>query len=111
MRLTRYADAPGYAAALHEGVAARRLQGHEAGPTSRFWVGLSTYEPGGAALSAAAREETIYVVLEGELEVACGGEVVTLRRYDSVHLDRGEIRRIDNRGGDPALLLVAIALP
>jgi quercetin dioxygenase-like cupin family protein len=110
MRLIRYADAPDYPAALHHVVQARRLQGLEAGATTRFWVGLSNYLPGGYAEEAPAREETVYVVLAGELELTCGGDTLRLGRYDSVHLAKGEVRRIDNRGADPALLLVTIAL-
>jgi hypothetical protein len=41
MRVTRQASAPGYVAPPHHGVAAMRLQGHEAGPTDQFWAGLS----------------------------------------------------------------------
>jgi quercetin dioxygenase-like cupin family protein len=111
MRLTRYDDAPGYPAALHFDVEARRLQGLEAGNTTAFWVGLSTYLPGGYAAEAPARAETVYVVLAGELELTCGGETFHLGPYDSVHLTEGEVRRIDNRGTEPALLLVSIALP
>lgn len=111
VRLTRYDDAPGYPAARHHDVEARRLQGLEAGDTTRFWVGLSNYLPGGYAAEAPARAETVYVVLAGELELTCGDETFRLGRYDSVHLAEGDVRRIDNRGTEPALLLVTIALP
>jgi uncharacterized cupin superfamily protein len=111
MRITRYDEAPGYAAALHHDVAARRLQGHEAGETTHFWVGLSTYSPGGCAQEAPTRQETVYVVLDGELELTCAGQTTRLGRYDSVHLAKGEVRSIDNRSATPAVLLVAIAHP
>ena len=111
MRLTRYGDAPRYPAALHHDVQARRLQGLEAGATTNFWVGLSTYLPGGYAQEAPARAETVYVVVAGELELTCGGDTLRLGRYDSVHLAEGEVRRIDNRGTEPAVLLVTIAVP
>jgi mannose-6-phosphate isomerase-like protein (cupin superfamily) len=111
MRLTRYDDAPGYAAALHHDVEARRLQGHEAGDTRHFWVGLSTYLPGGSAQEAPAKQETVYVVLAGELHLTCDGQTARLGPFDSVHLTKGEVRRIDNRGAEPALLLVTIAHP
>jgi mannose-6-phosphate isomerase-like protein (cupin superfamily) len=111
MRVTRYDDAPGYPAALHRDVEARRLQGFEAGDTTHFWIGLSNYLPGGCAEEAPTREETVYVVLAGALDLTCGDETIRLGQYDSVHLAKGEVRRIDNRGGEPALLLVTIALP
>jgi len=74
MRVTRHAAAPGYQAAAHHGVATLRLQGHEAGPTDRFWVGLSYYLPGGGADETPAGEETVYVVLDGSLVVQADGK-------------------------------------
>lgn len=111
MRITRAGAAPGYSPPLHHDVHAVRMQGHEAGPTSRFWVGRSRYLPGGRADEAPTAEETVYVLLDGELEVAAGGQVGTLHPGDSVHLPKGTVRRIENRSGRDASLLVVIALP
>jgi mannose-6-phosphate isomerase-like protein (cupin superfamily) len=111
MRVTRLIDAPGYIAALHHDVAAKRLQGHEAGDTTHFWVGLSHYLPGGRADEAPTREETVYLLLAGELELTCDGRIERLDPYDSVHLAKGEVRSIRNRGIEPATLLVVIAHP
>ncbi len=111
MRTTRAGAAPGYSPQLHHDVHAVRLQGHEAGSTSRFWVGRSRYLPGGRAEQAPTAEETVYVLLDGELEVAADGQVCTLQAGDSVHLPKGTVRRIDNRSGRDASLLVIIALP
>lgn len=111
MRITPFADAPAYHPPLHYGVDCRRLQGHEAGPTDRFWVGLSIYEPGGVADESAATEETVYTVLDGELTIFHAGAPHVLKRYDSVHLARGEMRSLVNTGNAPATLLVAIAMP
>ena len=111
MRVTRQATAPAYTAPAHHGVDTARLQGHEAGPTQRFWVGLSTYHDGGGADESPAAEETVYVVLDGELVVTSGGREETLGRQDSVHLAKGTVRRVDNRSGKPATLLVIIAVP
>lgn len=111
MRITRFESAPPYHPPLHRGVECRRLQGHEAGPTECFWVGLSVYEPGGAAEESTAAEETIYTVLDGELTLRHGGADYVLRRLDSVHLAKGEVRGLFNAGAEPATLLVAIATP
>ena len=89
MRVTRHAAAPGYQAAAHHGVATLRLQGHEAGPTDRFWVGLSCYLPGGGADETPAGEETVYVVLDGNLVVQADGKEEELGPLDSVHLPKG----------------------
>jgi len=111
MRVTRFEKAPAYNPPLHTGVDCKRLQGVEAGPTERFWVGLSTYHPGGAAQMSPTMEETIYTVLEGELVVTAQDSSQTLRKYDSVHLQKGEQRSVENRSSAPATLLVAIAIP
>jgi uncharacterized cupin superfamily protein len=111
MNVTRVADAPEYTAPLHHDVSTVRLQGHEAGPTERFWVGLSTYHPGGMAENAPTREETVYVVLDGELVVATDGTETVLGRLDSMHLAKGEVRSIQNRSEREALLLVTVAHP
>ena len=111
MRVTRFAEAPLYVAPLHHDVRASRLQGHEAGPTGRFWVGISDYPPGGHAEQAPTREETVYVVLDGEIAVTADGREEVLGRHDSVHLPKGEVRAVHNRGTTPATMLVVIAHP
>ena len=112
-RITRADAAPPYSPPLHSGVEARRLQGLEAGSTERFWVGLSTYPPGAAAELAPTAQETVYVVLDGELELAVPAEGVreTLRAGDSVHLPQGTVRSVTNVSGAEARLLVILATP
>ena len=109
MRITRHAGAPGYVAPAHHDVATMRLQGHEAGATERFWVGLSYYLPGGGADEAPTSEETVYVVLDGTLVVQADGREEEVGPLDSVHLPKGTRRRVDNRSPYPATLLVIIA--
>jgi quercetin dioxygenase-like cupin family protein len=108
MRITRAGAAPPYDPPLHAGVAAVRLQGHEAGPTEGFWVGLSTYAAGGEAAESATAGETVYVLLDGALSVSSGGVTETLRPGDSVHLPQGTVRSVRNTSGQPARLLVVI---
>lgn len=108
MRVTRLARAPGYVAPAHHDVATLRLQGHEAGPTERFWVGLSYYLPGGGADEGPTGEETVYVVLDGTLVVRADGREEELGPHDSAHLAKGTVRRVDNRSARPATLLVII---
>lgn len=111
MNVTRASEAPAYTAPLHRDVSTVRLQGHEAGHTERFWVGLSTYRPGGFAEMAATREETVYVVLDGAVVVATERGELILGRLDSLHVARGELRSIHNKSSREAVLLVAIAHP
>lgn len=51
------------------------------------------------------------MVLDGELVVTSGDRRETLGRHDSVHLPKGTVRRVDNRSGQPATLLVIIGMP
>jgi len=111
MNLTPASEAPAYAAPRHHHVRTVRLQGHEGGPTEGFWVGLSTYRPGGIAENTAAREETVYVVLDGALVVTTERTEMVLGRLDSVHIAKGEMRSIENRSSREAVLLVVIAHP
>lgn len=111
MRITRMSSAPTYVAPAHHGVRTTRLQGHEAGQTERFWVGVSHYHPGGMAETAPTNEETVYVVLDGELVVTTAAGDTILGRLDSVHLAKGEVRSIVNRSQREALLLVTVAHP
>jgi quercetin dioxygenase-like cupin family protein len=111
MHVTRVSEAPTYVAPAHHHVCTTRLQGLEAGPTERFWVGVSLYHPGGMAEKATAPEETVYVVLDGELLVHTDEGETVLGRLDSIHLAKGETRSILNRSKREALLLVTIAHP
>jgi quercetin dioxygenase-like cupin family protein len=112
-RITLVDKAPRYHPPLHDGVDAVRLQGHEAGPTQRFWVGRSLYQPGGAAQLSPAGQETVYVVLAGELTLAVPNEGIeqVLHPGDSVHLPQGTERSVTNASDRPAELLVVIATP
>lgn len=114
-RITRANSAPGYFPPLHEGVQAWRLQGHEAGPTRAFWVGRSLYAPGGSASRSPAAQETVYVVVRGELVLAVedgeGNRQEVLRPGDSVHLPKGTTRSLTNSGAAEAEIIVIIANP
>ncbi len=111
MRITRFAEAPTYNPPLHTGVQCKRLQGHEAGPTEKFWVGLSVYPPGSSADESTTGEETIYTVLDGELVLRSDGQTQTLRKLDSVHFKKGEVRAVKNESSADSTLLVSIAIP
>jgi uncharacterized cupin superfamily protein len=111
MRVTRFSSAPSYSPPLHAGVDCKRLQGHEAGPTQRFWVGHSVYHPGGEASASPTMEETIYTVLDGEIVVTSDGKEETLCPMDSVHFAKGVVRSVVNRSAKQASILVTIAIP
>ena len=109
MIVTRINDAPNYDAAKHHGCVGVRLQGAEVSPVTSFWLGVSTFEPGGGAEWDATAAEKVYLVLEGEVTVETDGQKVVLGPKDSVFLPSNERRRIINESGAPALMAVMIA--
>lgn len=111
MHVTRLADGVPYTPPFHEGVDCRRLQGMEVGPTEGFWLGFSVYPPGSSAGPSEVMAESIYLVLEGEFVLRANGEVTTLRKYDSVHLVKGDQRQLVNESNADAILAVSIANP
>lgn len=114
MHFVRYADAPHYSAPGHSLMSMRRLQGREAGPSDKLWIGCSVVEPGGGTTLSASDAEKFYVVLDGCLEVTVetqgGGTVTeTLRAKDSCRIAPGEARLLANRGETPATVLLVMA--
>jgi len=109
--VTRFDSAPSYDPPLHNNVDAKRLQGFEAGDTVNHWVGFSVYHPGATVDESPTRTESIYVVLEGELVVTVDGTDHVLGKHDSIHLNQGEVRSVENRTDADTHLLVAIANP
>lgn len=111
MQVTRKKDAMPYGAPNHFGVGALRLQGWEASKSENFWVGHSTFEPGGGTTMEATPLEKVYVVLTGEVTVISGGRPVTLGVLDSCHIPAGEERQVMNESGAPATMLVIMPYP
>lgn len=112
MQITRADAAPKYEAPGHWGMAALRLQGHDATSTTSNWVGLSHFLPGGGAGPSASNLERIYVVLDGEITlIGEDGVETVLRRLDSVVFTPGESRTVENRSTMPASMLVLMPYP
>lgn len=111
MHVVRAAQAVPYDPPGHHGVAARRLQGLEAGGPAGFAVAVSHYPSGAAAMMAPIAADTVYVVLDGELTVTAGGTSVVLAADDSVYLAAGTTRSVRNHGTAAATLLVVTGQP
>jgi quercetin dioxygenase-like cupin family protein len=109
MKVTRFSEAKNYEAPKHHGCEAVRLQGAEVSPVTSFWLGISTFEPGGGAEWDATNAEKLYLVLEGEMTVETEDETVTLHERDSVFLPANLNRRIINEGSVPSMMAVMIA--
>jgi quercetin dioxygenase-like cupin family protein len=109
MNVTRFDEATSYEAVNHHGCQGVRLQGLDVSGVSSFWLGISTFEPGGGAEWDTTAAEKVYMVLEGEVTVETEDQSVTLRARDSVFLPSNERRRIINETNDPAVMAVMIA--
>jgi quercetin dioxygenase-like cupin family protein len=111
MHVVRFAKAAGYTAPGHFDMSMVRLQGREAGPSADLWMGVSIIAPGGGTTSSASPQEKMYVVLEGTLEVSNDETAVALGKWDSCRIAGGENRRLTNRTGAPATVLLVMPLP
>lgn len=108
MNLTRYREAPPYFPPNHDGMHCLRLQGHEAGPSTSLWLGLSHLLPGGGTTLDGSGVEKMYVVLEGEVTIITESGEQVLRKYDSARLAPGEKRALKNKTNHPASILLAM---
>jgi quercetin dioxygenase-like cupin family protein len=111
MKVTRISDAQPYEAPKHFDMRGLRLQGWDASPSERFWVGLSHFLPGGGAESDATPLEKVYVVVDGVVTVTTDEGSTELRALDSCHLAAGERRSIINTTNKPASMLVVMPYP
>lgn len=111
MHVTRIRAAGPYEAPGHAAMHCLRLQGHEAGPSSSLWVGLSHILPGGGTTLEASPLEKMYVVLAGEVTVRTDKEEATLGPWDSCRLAPAEPRQLLNRTTLPASILLVMPYP
>ena len=108
MNTTRFAQAPAYFPANHEGMHCLRLQGQEAGPSDVLWLGLSHLLPGGGTTLDGSGVEKFYVVLEGEVTIITEEGEHSLRKFDSARLAPNEKRALKNKTNAPASILLAM---
>jgi quercetin dioxygenase-like cupin family protein len=115
MNITRFDQAPSYKAANHFDMHMLRLQGHEAGPSTTLWMGVSQLLPGGHTTLDGSPVEKHYVVLEGELTLVSELNGVqteaVLQRHDSACFAPGEKRQLVNRSNRAAMVLLAMPYP
>lgn len=106
--LTTY-EAPG-----HFKMTAMRLHGKEETGAEKFWVGLSTFLPGGGAEYAYEDNplEKVYYVLEGEITVTDkAGNKYVAGKDESISFAPNEGRYLENESNLPARMLVIINYP
>lgn len=104
--VTRFDDAKPYDAKKHFGMSAMRLQGQGVTTLEDYWVGFSTFLPGGGAETSAAPTGKVYVVLEGEITVVTGNGETVLRKFDSCFIPPNTERSIINATNHVVQMLV-----
>ena len=110
MHVTRFNEAPAYFPPEHFDMRCLRLQGHEAGPATQLWMGMSQILPGGHITPSASPIEKLYFVVEGELTVETPDGVSLLQPYDSCRIAPGESRALRNNTNKPVMVLLAMPL-
>lgn len=102
-------DAPG-----HFGMTAMRIHGKEETGAEKFWIGLSTFLPGGGAEYAYEDNplEKVYYVLEGEMTVTDKDQnKYVIHKNESISFAPNEGRYLVNESNRPASMLVIINYP
>lgn len=105
---TQY-EAPG-----HFGVKCERIHGKDETNASKFWIGKSTFEPGGGAEWAYEDNplEKVYYVMRGQMTVTDpDGKVYKIGPGESISFPPNEGRGLKNEGDEEAEMLVIINYP
>lgn len=103
-----------YSAPGHFGMTAMRIHGKEETGAEKFWMGLSTFLPGGGAEYAYEDNplEKVYFVLEGEMTVTDkAGNKYVIHKNESISFQPFEGRGLVNESNRPAVMLVVINYP
>lgn len=103
-----------YEAAGHFGMTAMRIHGKEETGAEKFWMGLSTFLPGGGAEYAYEDNplEKVYYMLEGEMTITDNaGEKYVIHKNESISFAPNEGRYLVNASNSPAVMLVIINYP
>lgn len=102
-------DAPG-----HFNMTAMRIHGKEETGATKFWIGRSTFLPGGGAEYGYEDNplEKVYYVLEGEMTVTDkAGTKYVIHKDESISFGPNEGRDLINESNAPAVMLVIINYP
>ena len=86
-------------------------EGFDVTDAKNFSVGLSHFLPGGGAEMDATPLEKVYVVVSGEVTVITKSGEVKLGPMDSICLEPGEARAVENRTNLTASMLVVMPYP
>lgn len=103
-----------YNAPGHYNMTAMRYHGKEETGAEKFWVGISTFLPGGGAEWAYEDNplEKVYYVLEGEVTITDKtGNKYVIHKDECITMEPNEGRKIVNDSNLPARMLVIVNYP
>ena len=109
-----YEELEPYFPAGHFGVTCKRYHGKDETGAQKFWIGVSTFLPGGGAEWAYEDNplEKVYYVLEGEMTVTDkDGKKYVIHKDESISFPPNEGRGLLNESNLPARMLVIINYP
>lgn len=106
LQVTRFDEAKTYDAKGHFGMTAMRLHGQGISDLEDYWVGISTFLPGGGAEQSSAPTGRVYVVLDGKITVTTAEGDTVLGKFDSCYLPPNLERSIVNNTNQPVQMLV-----
>lgn len=116
MKLIKLQDVQAYEPPGHFNVSCMKVQGEEETGVTKFWQGLSRFEPTGGAEwqygegTFGAHTEKTYFVIEGSITVENeAGELFVVEKYDSISMLPNEKRKLWNSGECEAVVLVTIS--
>ena len=103
-----------YEAPGHFKMTAMRIHGKEETQADKFWIGLSTFLPGGGAEYAYEDNplEKVYYVLEGEVVLTDkAGTRYVVHKGEAITILPFEGRALLNESNAPATMLVVMSYP
>jgi glyoxylate utilization-related uncharacterized protein len=117
MKLIKLQDVQAYEPPGHFDVSCMKVQGEEESGVTKFWQGLSRFQPTGGAEwqygegTFGAHTEKTYFVIEGSITVENeAGEQFVVEKFDSISMLPNEKRKLWNSGDSEAVVLVTISV-
>lgn len=111
MKKIELKDVKPYVAPMHFNMKSMKLHGTEESGSTKFWMGMSYFLPGGGADWAYedSPTEKVYYLLDGEMVVTSKDGEIVLKKGDSLFIGPNEGRSMLNRSDEIATVLVVIS--
>jgi len=110
-KITRRNEAITYAPPGHYDMRATRLHKADDVNSGKITVGLSHFLPGGGCEFGSNSLESVYYIIEGELDLKTETEATTLHAGDSFHCGPDTKKSIQNNGAVTCQMLVILTNP